>query len=282
MPCVADHIIDLSEGFYISAGVSRLHSCDSFDPESVKDGDLIFVKTDYIFNGVFELKFLDKISNQFNLITGVSSYQLGKDTHGSYNRILQSPKLKKWFCVHPPEEQNEKIIPLPIGFQEPDRPGGNQLFLERIKMIRKDFSKKEDKIFLPYHDLSTNPKRRAQFEYLASLDFVNAQRKKQNLSEYYQSLNNHKFVIGLEGSGPDIHRNYETMLVGSIPINIKNCIENLFSYHGIDGVFLENWNQLEKNKFEQIKSKVYNITVNDNFLNIDYHKQLIAEQLKKG
>ena len=52
MPCVADHVLDLQESFYRSAGVSRLHSSDTFDPSKVQDGDLIFVKTDFIFNGI--------------------------------------------------------------------------------------------------------------------------------------------------------------------------------------------------------------------------------------
>jgi len=281
MPCIADHIIDIPESHYNAAGVTRMHSCDIFDPLKVKENDLIFVKTDFIINGSFGAHLLKRIKNKFSLITGVSCLQLGRDDDNRYMNILNDSKLNKWFCVHPPEYQHEKIIPLPIGFQEPDRPGGNQKFLENMNITRMDFDKKEDKIFLPYHNLSTNVKRKEQFEYLASLPFVNAQREKQNLIQYYSSLNKHKFVIGLEGAGPDIHRNYETMLVGSIPINVKNCIQNLFSHHRLDGVFLDNWQELNKNLFDKLLSSCYNTYNNNKFLYIDYQRQYIKKILLK-
>ena len=135
---------------------------------------------------------------------------------------------------------------------------------------------------MPYHDLSTNANRSKQYDLLASLPFVTAQRKKQSLSEYYDMINDHKFVIGLEGSGPDIHRNYETMLMGSIPINIRNCIENLFNFHNISGVFLNNWRELNHDKFHEILLKKYDNHQNDKFLNLDYHIKLINTKLNKG
>ena len=32
MPCISDHVLDLSEEYYNTAGVSRMHSCNVFDP----------------------------------------------------------------------------------------------------------------------------------------------------------------------------------------------------------------------------------------------------------
>ena len=74
MPTIADHVLDMPEQMYNSVGTSRQHKIDTFNPYSVKDGDLIFVKTDFIVNGTFEKLYLDKIFKRFSLITGVSSY----------------------------------------------------------------------------------------------------------------------------------------------------------------------------------------------------------------
>ena len=281
MPTIADHILDIPEKFYKDAGTSRLHDIDNFNPYAVRDDDLIFVKTDFVINGHFFTNFLDKIYCRFNLITGVSSYNIGRDGGDSYKKILNHPNLIKWICTNPPEEKSDKIVPIPIGFQEPDRPGGNQDLLEQIQQQRTPFDEKEDGIFLPYHDLTTNPDRAQLFQALSKLPFVHAQTQKQDLIEYYTSLDKYKFVIGLEGRGPDIHRNYETLLVGAVPISIKNVIQHVFELHQVGGVFLNNWGELDNNLFNSLTETSYNIARNDAFLTLEKHVSHVKGMLKK-
>ena len=75
---------------------------------------------------------------------------------------------------------------------------------------------------MPYHTFDTNPQRKMLFESLSQLSFVETQDNKLSWHEYMKLLDEYKFIICLEGSGPDVHRNYESLLVNSIPINIKN------------------------------------------------------------
>ena len=268
MPLVADHIIDLPEDFYRKAGTSRLHNTNAFDVSAVKDGDLIFVKTDFIVNGWFTETVLPLLRNKFSLITGVSSFQLGSQGGDIYKTLLNSPSLNYWITTNPPIVEHAKIIPLPIGFQEPDRAGGNQEFLRSVQEARADFSSKKNELFLPYHNPDTNSRRATLIKQLSALPFVRVQASPQSLEEYYDSLNKSKFIIGLEGSGPDIHRNYETMLVGSIPVNIKNIITKVFEFHQGEGIFLNSWDELNKTFMENISSKDYNIAQNDVFLDL--------------
>jgi hypothetical protein len=72
-----------------------------------------------------------------------------------------------------------------------------------------------------------------------------------------------------------LHRNYETLLVGSIPINLHNTIKNLFHYHDIPGIFLDNWQELDEKKYEQILNFNYNCDNIERFLRIGYHADLI-------
>tara|TARA_R100001594_G_scaffold49903_5_gene82984 strand:+ start:1442 stop:2350 length:909 start_codon:yes stop_codon:yes gene_type:complete len=277
MPTISDHVLDLPESFYNSAGTSRLHSIDQFNPYVVKDNDLIFVKTDFIVNGHFQQNILNKIYKRFNLITGVSSYHLGRDGGDNYKTILNHPNLNKWFCTNPPVEHSDKIVPIPIGFQEPDRPGGNQEFLSGVHNSRTPFEEKRNRIFLPYHTPETNSSRKEIFNYLKSLPFVDSQDEKQSLEDYYKSMDQYKFVIGLEGSGPDIHRNYEAMLVGSVPINKKNIIKTVFDQHGAKTLFLGSWESLDENMLKQILKIEYNIKNNDEFLKLENHISLIRK-----
>jgi hypothetical protein len=277
MPTIADHVMDLPESFYQQAGTSRMHSVDNFNPYEVGDNDLIFVKTDYIVNGMFANEILDKIYRRFNIITGVSSHQIGQSGGDAYKKILNHPNLNKWICTNPPNDDSDKIIPIPIGFEEPDRPGGNQELLLQIQNNRTSFSDKKDLVFLPYHTPDTNFERQDIAKYLKSLPFVEVQEEKQSFEQYLSSIDKYKFVIGLQGSGPDIHRNYEAMLVGSIPINVSNIIEKVFDFHKAEGIFLNSWQDLSEEKFNILLKNEYNIDNNDQFLKIENHISLIKD-----
>ena len=275
MPTIADHVLDYDEAYYSSAGVERLHNKKNLNPYEVRDNDLIFVKTDFIVNGFFQKNYLDKIFCSFNLITGISSYNLGRDGGDIYKQVLDHPFLNKWICTNPPDIENDKIIPIPIGFQEPQRPGGNQQFLNTVQENCTPFEKKENLIFLPYHDISTNPKRKQLVEYLSDLPFVVTQKTKQSLQDYYDSMNKYKFIIGLEGRGPDIHRNYEAMLVESVPINIKNIIQKVFQQHNLTTIFLDSWKDLDEKYFNKMLNINYSKDKNRSFLNLENHINFI-------
>ena len=107
------------------------------------------------------------------------------------------------------------------------------------------------------------------------MPFVEVQEEKLSFTDYLSLLDDYKFVICLEGSGPDLHRNYEALLVDSIPINLKNVISKLFDYHDVPGVFLDSWHQLNKEKYEQILNFSYNRDNIDKFLHVEHHARLI-------
>lgn len=245
-PLFADHILDYSKEYYKHYGVERLHDKDAFIPENVKDGDIVFVKTDFIADGTFYQHFFPGIKNKFKLITGNSSYQLGNHTPiDQLNSILSSPKLIKWFCTNPPDLNHEKIIPIPIGVEEKNRPGGNQLLLNSARKRQRYFWNKEDKIFLPYHG-NTNPHRANQVNFLSSFEFVCAQHEKQDILDYLNDIDKYKFVICLGGAGNDLHRIYETYLMGSIPIIQRSSLDKLFSFYDLPVVIVDRWETFDK------------------------------------
>ena len=277
MPVVADHVMDANYKHYYDAGVIPMHDKKpaDFNPYSVRDGDTIFVKTDFIVNGDFGRMILPKIFSKFNLITGISSYKLGRAGGDIYKEVLNHPALIKWYCTNPPDEENEKIVPLPIGFEEPDRVGGNQDMLQEMQDNRTPREEKKDKILLPYHDMSTNLERQSYYDKLKKLPFVETQEEKLPPQDYLKLLDKYKFVICLEGRGPDVHRNYEAMLVGSIPINIRNSIEKVFKHHYATGVFVDSWQELDEKFYKNLLDKEFNINQNDQFLLLDNYLSLV-------
>ena len=178
MPVYCDHAIDRNVDFYSSVGVSRLHNHHSFSPEDVKEGDCVFVKTDYIYSGYFQNYILPDIKNKFFLVSGISSYHIGSNNDYSFLKIIESPKVIKWLCTNPPLHDSSKIVPLPIGFEEKERSGGKQDLISHFHINKTSFRRKKDKVLLPYHTLNTNPQRAHLFNILSRLDFVEVQRDK--------------------------------------------------------------------------------------------------------
>ena len=215
------------------------------------------------------------MKNKFTLITGGSSYHIGSNGDTSYREIIQSPNLIKWLCTNPPSGNRDKIIPLPIGFEERERVGGNQQLIHSHRLNRTPFQDKKEKILLPHHTFNTNPERKDLFVYLSKLPFVETQTEKLPWTDYMKLIDEYKFVLCLEGSGPDVHRNYECLLVDCVPINLKNPIHFLFEYHKLAGVFLGGWEDLRGDVFNQINSVKYNQENSDSFLKIKYHNNIL-------
>ena len=268
MGAVADHCLDLSQEEYSRWGVGRLHN-KNLSPRRVCKGDVIFVKTDFIFTGHFQRNILPQIKEPFTLITGASSYQV--DRGESIAPILNNHLVRKWYCTNAPKDVSPKIIPFPIGFQERERDGGNQGLLHDLRKSRTRFSDKISKIWLPYHDLSTNVSRCDTINKLKALPFVDSQEERLPFEEYMRKLDLYKYVICLEGSGPDVHRNYESLLMDTVPINSKNIIEQLFTYYDLPGVFLNSWNDLDENYFTKLNKKIFNVERSGVFLDTEFH-----------
>tara|TARA_R110000824_G_scaffold234655_1_gene423273 strand:- start:1464 stop:2333 length:870 start_codon:yes stop_codon:yes gene_type:complete len=271
---IADHCLDFSAESYKRWGVTKLHN-KSLIPELVLPNDIVFVKTDFVYNGVFQRDYLPKINNPFILITGTSSYEVSKG-HPIDDIIIDSNVLR-WYCTNAPTNLSDKIIPLPIGFEEPysDRNGGNQEILDQLRLERTSWQNKKDKILLPHHTLDTNPDRASLFSELKSLPFVEAQGEKLSFSDYLRKIDQYKFVICLEGSGPDVHRNYEALLVDTVPINMKNCIHELFKTYNLPGEFVTSWSELNEENFHTMLVKNYNMEVIESFLEISFHAKNI-------
>ena len=278
MPTVADHCLDHSEHFYQWAGVSRLHNHDDINPKNIKENDVVFVKTDEIYNGNFQKNILPRIKNKFTLISGISSYNIGSNGDLSYLDIVNNSRVKYWFCTNPPDVDTDKIIPLPIGFEERERDGGNQEVLKKHWDDKMCWGDKSDLYYLPYHTTITNPLRNQHIKHLASLDFVHVEKDKLPFDQYLEHMGRYKFIICLEGSGYDTHRNYESLLVGSVPIMIDSPVRKIYDRYSLPSVFLEKWTDI--GEYRNLELLSYQFDSVDNFLKIGLHTERILRYAK--
>lgn len=275
-PLLAKHVLDFTKEYYKSEGVERLHNVVNFNPLDIKDGDIVFVKTDFIVDDSFYFNYFDKIQNKFILITANSSYQIGSVGGNTWKKILESDKLIQWYCTNPPDEDNDKIIPIPIGFEEPSRPSGNQFILNFYLKNKLSFEDKIEEFYLPYHSLDTNSQRRKSYQILENEPFVYCQQERQKLEDYLNTLDKYQFILCLDGRGNDTHRYWETLLVGSVPImkNIES-IRRIFDEYKLPGVFVDSWSEINEDIFIKLSELKYDFSNVEYFLRAKNWKEII-------
>jgi len=242
MPAVCDWAIDLPADFYRGVGIQPPPQKPFLDPSRMQDGDIVFVKTDFLKNGQFQDHVLPHIKTRFKLVSGISSYSVDR-----WQEIVDNPMVMQWFSTNP-AAKHEKIAGLPIGFEEFDRVGGNQEVIKRVR--QKAFGiDKTNRILLPYHTVENNPVRAAHIEYLKSLPEVEVQNENMPFQDYLILLSRYRFCICLEGSGYDTHRNYECNLVDTVPIMISSPVRLIYEDWNIPGVFVDSWRDVCLNNY---------------------------------
>lgn len=242
MPAVCDWAIDLPTEFYRGVGIKEPHQCPFPNPLEMKDGDRIFVKTDFLKNGWFQQQVMPHIKTRFTLVSGISSFSVD-----IWQDIVDNPLLIKWYSTNP-AAKHEKIVGLPIGFEEFDRLGGNQDLIKKARQTAFGIDK-TNRILLPYHTVENNPIRAAHIEHLKSLPFVEVQTEKLPFYDYLILLSRYRYCICLEGSGYDTHRNYECNLVDTVPIMISSPVRFIYEDWNLPGVFVDRWQDVDLYKY---------------------------------
>ena len=283
---VCDWALDAPAEHYIAGGIAPPTGGKTLIGEQVEEGDIIFCKPEMI-DRAFKTDHFPKIRNRFILISGI-----GSRTPRHFEYLLRSDKLVHWFTTNPPVN-HPKISPLPIGFEEADRAGGNPQLLQQLHQNQTIFQSKKDRFLLPRHDTGTNQGRARLIAKLKTHPDVDYFDQKLAFADYVRLLDQYRYVLCLPGSGLDTHRNYETMLVGSIPIMITNPLQHMYRKWQIPGVFLKSWDDLMpveqisalarllrsvrgttpiENLLSESESKLPNVS---RFLDLASHKRLI-------
>jgi len=273
MPCVADLVLDYPENYYHAFNTIREHDKDNLtleDIEGMKPNTKIFIKTDFLKDRTFQTQILPKIKTPFILISGVSSYQVG-----DYQSILDSEYLVKWFCTNPPC-YDSKVVGLPIGFEEKNRAGGNQEVLKYFYNTKhKD---KLNRVLLPYHTESTNPKRTEYINYLKGLSFVDVQEEKLPFKEYLSLLSRYRFCVCLEGAGNDTHRNYECLLTETIPIMKISTVDMVYHQDDLPCISVADWYNITNQFFSSFSEDEYDFNNVREFMLTKTHAERIMNE----
>lgn len=210
-PAFCDHALDRDEDYYRRAGVGRLHRYDRLDLDSVRAGELVFIKTDAL--PLFR-QILPKLKVPITLVTGISDISpVDFESLLDDNRIIAwcGPSLPLW---------SEKVLQLPCGFAERERDCGNQ---DAILAAAGGLPWEER----PIDILVTAMADTAQERRALAIEGAFVSRERLRYPDYLALMGRAKFVVCPPGNGPDTIRLWEALAVGAVPIVRSGILDPL-------------------------------------------------------
>jgi hypothetical protein len=174
---------------------------------------------------------------------------------------------------------DRRIEAIPIGLE-------NDMWFPEISKKKKI----EDKLKEPHSyknlvymnfNINTNPAKRQEcYNYFKDFPWVTVDMKANGsgFDSYIDNLYNHKFVLCPEGNGIDTHRTWETLYLGSVPIEIGN--ENNRFWSDLPMVTVRNWQEVTVEYLAKRLDQMIEVEPNTEYLDFQYWKNKILRYVK--
>jgi hypothetical protein len=204
-------------------------------------------------------------------------FNQGSSNDCDITKIVLPQNLIKWYTQNV-DVTHEKIESIPIGLE-------NSMWFTNIKkwekIEQKSTEPKEYKNLLYIcHNIRTNPTERTEpYQIFNNKSWVTLEHgiNGNNFDNYLNKIHSHKFVLCPEGNGTDTHRTWETLYVGSIPVEKRN-LNNIF-YQDLPICFVNKWSDITEDFLDKEYERITNTKWNLEKLNFDYWKNKIKNNI---
>lgn len=207
-----------------------------FDPNNVKDNDIIFVQSNKI------KEYFDNIHPYIKIPYKLITHN-GDESVGEEEANYIDEKIICWFAQnnifkHP------KIVPIPIGIENKFWHLSGEALFKLYNKLNKNYSSRKNKILFGFN-IKTNPlKRGPAIKALRENKSSEEITERLNPYDYIKKLNNYKFVASPEGNGVDCHRTWEALYLGITPIVEKSVATEYFKNIGFDIMIINSWDEI--------------------------------------
>lgn len=224
----------------------------TFDPQKVKTGNVIFVKTDLL-QEFFQQKH-PLISCRYILLTHNSDYPIP----GPYTSMLDDSKLIAWFGQNVENYTHPKLHPIPIGLANRYWAHGDVKVFDKAREVMHRASR--NGLLYMNFEISTNcHERNPVYHMFKNKPFCRTSTPKA-LYYYLMDYAQYKFTLSPRGNGVDCHRTWEALYMNTIPIVKSSACDQL--YDGLPVIIVTDWAEVTEEflnkKYEEISKKSYN------------------------
>jgi hypothetical protein len=246
---------------YVSGDTFRAHADFIFDetqqnitPGQVKDGNVIFIKTDML--PEFFSKIHPHIQARYILVTHNSDYP----APGPFANMLDDSKIIAWFAQNVEGRSHNKLHPIPIGLANRYWAHGDTNVLGKARELLPKITRKH--LLYVNFAIQNRPDERG---HLYNMFFDKAfclVSGPKALYTYFTELTTVLFVLSPRGSGLDCHRTWEALYMGAIPIVKSSACDSM--YDGLPVLIVHDWAQVTedflKAKYEEMSHTVYDLS----------------------
>jgi hypothetical protein len=214
-------------------------------PDEVKDGDVLYVVTEYI-DRFFKEK-APHIKATYTLVTS----RCDQGTTPEHEKYLdQFPNLDRWFSHN---NTSDRIHTIPLGLQNKHWKIKNhpQSDNELITECRYDLPKFTENILLTFQIHTNKSERQKCYEYFKGRSFVTERKYNQGnrtdrefVTDYFKEIRRHTFTICPFGGGWDCHRNWEVFSLGGYPIIKKH--KSMEAFYDMPAWFVDDWEEVNQ------------------------------------
>lgn len=239
-----------------------------FDPKRVKQGDVIFVKTDFV--QTFFQTLHPKIPHRYILLTHNSDLDVTPELARAMDEQIIVWYAQNLMVKHP------RIKPLPIGLENLHH-YRNGIVADFIRLRQRN-PKKRTRILSSFN-LATNPQVRQRALQILDSHPLADHVWGLNSYAYRRLLQIYQFVASPRGNGLDCHRTWEALYLGVIPIVTTSPLDALYTNYPI--WIVEDWQELYAYDAAGLKIKYGEIMErrhNPNMLRADYFWQELVEK----
>lgn len=227
------------------------------NPQILDKNDVIYSKTDYIYE-LFEI--LKHVDTKIKLITSESDFSITETLFNSRPKCIS-----KWFAINV-EYNHEDLVPIPLGLS-------NNNCNKTLKFDNIDNTiVYKNKLLYVNHRVETNPKNRSWiYEHFSNNSWCTVSKPNLSLEKFKIEMNQHYFMLCPRGNGIDTHRLWECLYSGVIPI-----VERQITHKNLDAlpiVFVDSFKEIN----EKFLLEHLNINKNLEMLNIFWWKKFIKD-----
>ncbi len=226
----------------------------TFNPKDVKPGDTIFVR---MFPKFFT-EMHPKIKCPYIIVSAGECLDKMEDC---YKQYLEEENVIAWFGIHANKMAmgHPKFHPIPLGvLQDPyhyEHRGRLNKYFTQLRVA----TQKEYLVYMNFAYTDKPERQRLRERFLRESYCKRGERME--FRDYLKQMAQSKFTLSPKGLGPDCYRTWEALLVGSIPVVKRSCLDPL--YEGLPVLIVDSWDDVTeeylKKAYEKITSKKYDI-----------------------
>lgn len=245
--------------------------------KTLHNGKDIFYCNTHDVNNFFENINFD---SEFVLISHNSDGNITENPLRDFDAdVKKMPKnLKRWFGQNLNYE-SEIIESIPIGLENSEWFPETKKILKLTNIITSPKNVK-NLVYLNLNILNNPSVRQPIYDMLKDKKYVTTEYGRNGLAydNYLNNLYNHRFMVCPEGNGIDVHQPWESLYIGTIPIQRKNI--NNKNWRDLPICWVDDWEQVTDESF--LNSEYDRITesmVNKTKLDFNFWKNKILNSI---